>query len=319
MRLRLPQDCHDIWMDNEDTQLVKARNAKDPVFPFDRELLARSIPKLTQQINRQQAFLKQTHSHKEGVECKRIIKSCVYHSKISGAITGLFAAHINPLRVTGGKWADRTFQVHVIKVVKLLFKTHQLPLHVSYPKLYNMFTNCKRNAKEEVGAPKTKKLAMDGYEDEEPPIKRARIDKLPDQTAQAKGRKTASSAASPTTLRAAKSGAAKKKVVGEKPTVAKKAGVLKQTLRTGSDGHTLRLGPCRLGDPDEPLAQGTVISLNPTITGTDISGKKTKPPWTDGVLCRFTSPILNMSDMQLEGVVFQVSTFLFTISIQIVN
>ena len=159
MRLRLPQDCHDIWMDNEDTTLVQARNAKDPVFPFDRELLARSIPKLTQQINRQQAFLKQTHSHKEGVECKRIIKSCVYHSKISGAITGLFAAHINPLRVTGGKWADRTFQVHVIKVVKLLFKTHQLPLHVSYPKLYNMFTNCKRNAKEEVGAPKTKKLA----------------------------------------------------------------------------------------------------------------------------------------------------------------
>ena len=57
------------------------------------------------------------------------------------------------------------------------------------------------------------------------------------------------------------------------------------------------------------VAQGTVISINPTITGTDVGGKKTKPPWGDGVLCRFTSPILNAGDMQLEGVVFQVSTF----------
>jgi hypothetical protein len=314
-------------MDNEDTQLVKARNAKDPVFPFDRDLLARSVPKLNQQINRQNVFLKQSHLSKEAIECKRIIKSCVYHAKISSAITGLFTANLNPLRLAGGKWADRAFQVHVIKVVKALFRAHQLPLHVSYPKLYNMFTNCNR-WKEEEGAPKTKRV--DGDEDGAPPSKRARIDKPPDQTSQAKGRKTTSSEAPPTTSRADKSGAlVKKKVVTGNPKAvkqaqsetAKKAGTGKKVLRTGSDGVTLRVGPCRLGDTVEPLAQGTVISVDPAITGTDITGKKTKPPWPDGVLCRFTSPILNAGDMQLEGVVYQVSTFLilFTISIQIVN
>ena len=327
MRLRLPQECHDMWMDNEDTQLVKARNAKDPVFPFDRELLARSVPKLNQQISRLNAFLKQSHSHKEGVESKQTIRSCMYHTKISSTITGLFTAHINPLRVAGGKWADRAFQVHVIQVVKTLFRTHQLPLHVSYPKLYNMFTNVKRNAKEEEGARKTNKSEMDGDEDEDPPSKRARIEeddappgkrarigKHPDKTSKAKGRKPTSSEETPTTSRAAKSGVPKKvvidkpKVVKQPQSTAKKA-ALKQIPRIGSDGITLRVGPCRLGDTTEALAQGTVISINPTITGTDVGGKKTKPPWGDGVLCRFTSPILNAGDMQLEGVVFQVSTF----------
>ena len=109
-------------MDNDDELLITARNAKEPVFPFDIELLGKSVDKLKQAITRQHGLLKQVHSAREGAEYRRIIKSCQYHMKINNAVTGLFDERLNPLRRAGGKWADRSYQQQVIKVVRALFK-----------------------------------------------------------------------------------------------------------------------------------------------------------------------------------------------------
>jgi hypothetical protein len=91
---------------------------------------------------------------------------------------------------------------------------------------------------------------------------------------------------------------------------ANKAQTMKQPHppRVGSDGHSLRVGPCRLGNEDDQLAQGTIIGLTPKMFGEDISGKKFSWPFKDGVLCRFTAPLKGKSADTLLGSVFSVST-----------
>jgi hypothetical protein len=202
-------------------------------------------------------------------------------------------------------------------------------MHVTYPKLYNLHTNGNRKEGVEEAPKPEKEHGGVGA----PPSKGGRPEKSPGKSTQAKKRKpTAGDVPAAKPVKQAKKHKTTSSSSGAPPAVVSKPGTQSKqpkkastgrgkVLRVGSDGIALRVGPCRLGDTEEPLAQGTIITIDPTITGTDISGKKTKPPWADGVLCRFTTPILNSGDMELAGVVFQVCAvlILFTITIQIVN
>jgi uncharacterized protein YdaU (DUF1376 family) len=238
--------------------------------------------------------------------------------ELNTAVRGIYEGTLLPMRNETSKWGDKATQLLVIKLVKKLWKKYKLPMHISFFKLYNMWANKSfkdleaKEAKAAVKAAKAgnSKRRIEEVEeaevsDEEPLSKRARSQK-PVTTTKKTMSKTHATNPQPkyikagTTTKSAGKQAKTTESVNSKPS--------KGPARVGSDGYSLGIGPCRLGNDEDILAQGTIISLNPTMFAKDIEGRKISWPWNDGVLCRFTSPLQGRGTSNLIGSVFSVCT-----------
>ncbi len=310
-------------MDPEDRVLTAARNGPEPSLPYNDDLTGKATTILNKEIERKKGLLKQSHSKHDGAEFKKIIRSCQYHVELNTAVSDYYKTKLAPIRREVTKWGDKTVQLAVIKLVKVMWTAHSLPMHISYFKLYNKWSNttlktkeaeeektaakeAKAAAKAAAKAPKTgkSKRTIEEVEDvedanAEQPSKHARSGKLPAK----KVSKVAKTAPQPPKRTKSGPTAASR----TKPNITKKEQT-KTPARIGSDGFSLGLGACRLGDAEEQLAQGTIISLTPKFLGTNHVGDKISLPWNDGVLCRFTCPLQGRGAETLIGSVFSVCT-----------
>ena len=83
------------------------------------------------------------------------------------------------------------------------------------------------------------------------------------------------------------------------PSKAKGTSSKATTKRIGSDKVELRTGGARLGDPYAVYAAGTIVNLDPTVSGGTVS-------FDDYVLGRFTSIVSGMENMKLTCDVYEV-------------
>ncbi len=313
-------------MSPEDQVLTSARNGPEPAFPYDEDFTGKATNLLKREIDRKRALLKQQHSAHDGRQFKKIIKSCEYHVGLNKALRDYYDTKLLSIRTDSSKWSDKPVQLAVIKLVKQLWTHFKLPMHISFFKLYNLWANNNpkdveaKAAKAESKAAKTATKAgtskrrievVDDAEvaDEEQISKRARTEK---STVKVKMTKKAPKAkTTPPLAKSPKSGtmtkSAKKNEAHAKPKTNNNQ-PNKQVPRIGSDGVSLRVGPCRLGNDTDHLAQGTIISLTPKQYSVDVSENKISWPWNDGVLCRFTAPLKGKSALTLMGTVFSVCT-----------
>ena len=312
-------------MNPEDQVLTAARNAPEPPFPYDEDFTGKGSNLLKKEIERKKGLLKQQHASQDGKQFKRIIQSCQYHVSLNKALREFYESKLLSIRNDSSKWGDKPVQLAAIKLVKTLWNQFKLPMHISFFKLYNIWANnsikdieakaAKEAAKAASKAGKSKRRIEEvddaevSNEEQISKSKRARPEKSPVKVKTTKKAPRAKTTSPP--AKSPKSGpitkTAKKNEVHTKPKT-KKAQAPKHAHppRVGSDGISLRVGPCRLGHEDDQLAQGTIISLTPKMYDVDLSGEKISWPFDDGVLCRFTAPLKGKASSELIGSVFSV-------------
>jgi hypothetical protein len=281
-------------MDADDVDLTGARNGDAPTSKgYDMQLQPKSDGNLKAVLQKLRTELQQAEGRASKEKVQRVIDSVLFHMQVLDGFTLCWGKNILPLD-EASVWSATKVQLAVIKVVKYMWKKHGMPLHLVVPKLYNKF------------AQRKKKSAGSSVQGEN---KRARVTDDTKEVDSSRG-SAKKSKMSPGTKGKGK-GKGKESTNGKgggrggkgsRPSKVKATSSKAATKRLGSDNVELRTGGARLGDPVDYFAAGTIVDLDPTVSGGSVS-------FDDYVLARFMSIISGKENMKLTCDVYEVFFF----------
>ena len=220
---------------------------------------------------------------------KKRLDSYRFHETLADMVAKLFEEWLDLTT----DWASMVNQMGVKQIIIRIYGALRVPMHITYKKLGNMFTN-KRAAlrkKQNASSSSASSSSSSSSSSSKKQAPKRLRDSAPTDDRSNKIAKTSGGKQS-------KAGSGGKKVAKtDQSKVAKvvKAAVrrasgpshkVSEVVRIGSTGVALRVGACELGDDEDPLARGTIINLNPNIRGD--AWDKANMPFQDGVLVTLT-------------------------------
>lgn len=290
-------------MDQDDEDLTGARNGDAPKSKgYDTSMQPKSDGNLKALLSKLRTDLHQAEGKSAKEIVQRQIDSVLFHMQVLEGFT--FSWNKNILKLDGASvWSATKVQQAVIDVVKYMWKRYGMPLHLVVPKLYNKFAQRKKKL-----LIKTKddgSSASAGSSDNMQ-SKRQRLTDKDDGDSSSRSAKKSRKSSATKGKGKGKEGAGGKGGKGSRsstakntPSKAKGTSSKATTKRIGSDAVELRTGGARLGDPQEVYAAGTIVNLDPTVSGGTVS-------FDDYVLGRFTSIVSGMENMKLTCDVYEV-------------
>jgi hypothetical protein len=310
---KLPNAFEAEWMDEEDEDLVAARNAPLPVASgYSKHLQPKSIFNLNTTLR----SLTEESRKAEGKAAKALVaqqlKEVRFHLHWMESFGKTWDQIMQPLCDEPDKaWSSRTVQEGAIDTAKAMYKKHKLPLHVIVSKVHNRWSDAKKKMVR-ASANNSKQPRDDDSSASGPSAKKPRLLKGQDAQDKTKGSKVVNAGKG----RASK-GAAASKEAGEGKGKGGGKRQVKSSLRgksnstrvskVGSDGAYLAVGGCVLGAPanGESLARGSIVHLAPSIRGYMVDNHEM--PYEDYVLARFTVAVTGKENDRLDSSVFEVS------------
>ena len=283
--------------------LTGARNGDAPMSKgYDMQMQPKSDGNLKAVLQKLRTELQQAEGRSAKDKVQRVIESVLFHMQVLDGFTLCWNKNILSLDETS-LWSATKVQQAVIKVVKYMWKKHGMPLHLVVPKLYNKFAQRKKKTlktKDDAssssagpsvkGSSKRQRVMDDTVEVDSSrgSAKKSRLNQGTKVQGKGKGGKGKESTNGKGGVNGGK-GKGKVKATSSKATI----------KRLGSDTVELRIGGARLGDPVDFFAVGTIVDLNPTVSGGSVS-------FDDYVLGRFMSIVSGKEDMKLTCDVYEV-------------